>query len=111
MSVRAFVRVACVGIFKCVSVCACVSTCMGRDTNPSMCKLLDLRLCVSLSGQAQVYNCVCLWVVSVWGKVRGLSAVSRNDKVLLEGLFLHRHASLSAWKLFPEMAAADLSCC
>lgn len=45
------------------------------------------------------------------GEGKGLPAVLKNDKVLLEGLFLHRHASLSAWKLFPEMAAADLSCC
>lgn len=36
--------------------------------------------------------------------------MSKNDKVLLEALFLNCYASLSVWKLFPE-SAADLSCC
>lgn len=71
---------------------------------------------VSMPVQAQVCNwihrnvCVHVCCMSL-GEGKGLPAVLKNDKVLLEGLFLHRHASLSAWKLFPEMAAADLSCC
>lgn len=84
----------------------------GGALSTCMCKH-PVSLCVHAQLCSPVCKNACMHVCAgkVWVKVEGLSAMWENDRVLLEGLFLNHHTLLSVWKLFPEMAAANLSRC
>lgn len=83
-------------------VCDCMERGMGTPIGT------PLDVCVSMLcalrymfiiGRICAFRCVCF--ISL-GEGKGFDSKWENDKVLLEGLLLSLHTSLSIWTLFPE---------